>query len=255
MQVKGIKVGVCIALVGVLAGGGGAYAAGQITGAQIKDGTITAKDIKKGTITTANLSAAAKKGMTGPAGPAGAAGPAGPAGAKGDPGANVLGSPSGAGAKGDTGPQGPAGPAGPKGDKGDPGAKGDPGPAGGANITRVVGEPVANGTSDDEWIAGAVAVCPDGQAATGGGFVQDVPSLGEVFYNAPDAEDPGTWLVIGVNWADPENPQIPADGALQSVAFCAPSATASTQPLAARKAAALANANALIAKYRSQKHR
>src|ERR1700754_3159140 len=96
MQVKGLKTGVSIALVGILAGGGGAYAAGQITSAQIKDGTITTKDIKKGTISTANLSAAAKKGMTGPAGPAGATGPAGargPAGPKGDPAPNVLGSP------------------------------------------------------------------------------------------------------------------------------------------------------------------
>jgi len=51
---KGVKTGVAIALVGVLAGGGGAYAAGQITSAQIKDGTITSKDIKKGTITATN---------------------------------------------------------------------------------------------------------------------------------------------------------------------------------------------------------
>src|ERR1700754_5295381 len=74
MQVKGLKTGVSIALVGVLAGGGGAYAAGQITSAQIKDGTITSKDIKKGTITATNLSAAAKKSLTGKAGATGATG-------------------------------------------------------------------------------------------------------------------------------------------------------------------------------------
>jgi hypothetical protein len=51
---------------------------------------------------------------------------------------------------------------------------------------------------------------------TGGGFIQDVPSSGEVFYNAPFDEDDATWLVVGVNWADPDNPEIPADGALQS---------------------------------------
>ena len=67
-MVRGVKTGVSIALVGILAGGGGAYAATQITSAQIKDGTIQAKDIKRGTITTTNLSAAAKKAMTGPAG-------------------------------------------------------------------------------------------------------------------------------------------------------------------------------------------
>ena len=67
-MVKGVKTGVSIALVGILAGGGGAYAATQITSAQIKDGTIQAKDIKRGTISTTNLSAAAKKAMTGPAG-------------------------------------------------------------------------------------------------------------------------------------------------------------------------------------------
>ena len=77
-MVKGVRTGVSIALVGILAGGGGAYAATQITSAQIKDGTIQAKDIKRGTITTTNLSAAAKKAMTGPAGPAGRA-PARPA--------------------------------------------------------------------------------------------------------------------------------------------------------------------------------
>ena len=68
---KGVRTGVCIALVGILAGGGGAYAATQITSAEIKDGTIQAKDIKKGTITASNLAAAARNGMTGAAGPSG----------------------------------------------------------------------------------------------------------------------------------------------------------------------------------------
>ena len=45
-MVRGVKTGVSIALVGILAGGGGAYAATQITSSQIKDGTIQAKDIK-----------------------------------------------------------------------------------------------------------------------------------------------------------------------------------------------------------------
>ena len=90
-MVRGVKTGVSIALVGILAGGGGAYAATQITSAQIKDGTIQAKDIKRGTISANNLSAAAKAGMVGgrpggrdrrgrrdrPAGPQGERGPSG----------------------------------------------------------------------------------------------------------------------------------------------------------------------------------
>ena len=61
-HMKGVRTGVGIALVGILAGGGGAYAATQITSAEIKDGTIQAKDIKKGTITASNLAAAARTG-------------------------------------------------------------------------------------------------------------------------------------------------------------------------------------------------
>ncbi|WP_053227821.1 collagen-like protein [Solirubrobacter soli] len=261
MKLHGVKAGVSIALVGMLAGGGGAYAAGQITSAQIKDGTITSKDIKAGTISTANLSASARNGMTGPAGPAGATGPAGPAGPKGDPGTNVLGSP-GAGAKGDKGDPGEQGPkgdtgaagaAGAKGDKGDPGAKGDkgdpgvqgpkgdPGAGGVANVTRVVGDVVPNGSSDDEWLADAEAVCPDGQTVVSGGFFQNVVSLGEVYYNAPDQEN-GAWLVSGVNWADPDNPEL-ADGSLLAIAYCVPSPDAPKAPYAER----LANAKRKLA--------
>ena len=116
-MVRGVKTGVSIALVGILAGGGGAYAATQITSAQIKDGTIQAKDIKRGTISTNNLSAAAKAGMvgkTGPAGATGATGATGPAGPQGERGPSVLGSPGTQGPKGDTGATGPAGPQGPR---------------------------------------------------------------------------------------------------------------------------------------------
>ena len=269
MRFKGVKAGVCIALVGILAGGGGAYAAGQITGAQIKDGTITTKDIKKGTISARNLSTATLKGLTGPAGPAGATGPAGPAGASAP---NVLGSPITAGAKGDpgepgaqglqglTGASGAKGAAGTPGAKGDtgtagaPGAKGDkgePGPAGGNNITQIVGDPVPNGSSEEEWLAVAVAVCPDGQAPVGGAFIQDVASLGEVYYNAPD-EDDVAWIVAGANWADPDNPDL-AEGALQSIAYCAPSPTASKAPFAQRHAAALRSAQAVAERFHKQR--
>src|SRR5215467_9090172 len=233
---RGVRTGVIIALVGVLAGGGGAYAAGQITGSQIKDGTITAKDIKAGTITTGNLSAAAKRGMTGPVGPARPAGP------KGDSAATVLGSPGAAGAKGDKGDQGP------KGDKGD---KGDPGAAGGAaNVTEVVDTVPNSAASDDEWIAQAVATCPDGQRVISGAFFQDVESLGEVFVNLPD-EEGSSWIVVAANWADPEGDF--TDGELNALAYCVPSPQASKAPFAERHAAAVAQARELVAKY--HKHR
>jgi hypothetical protein len=226
---RGVRTGVAIALVGVLAGGGGAYAAGQITGSQIKDGTITAKDIKAGTITTGNLSAAAKKGMEGPAGPAGP---------KGDSAPTVLGSPGAPGSKGEKGDQGP------KGDKGD---KGD---SGAANVTEIVATVPNSAASDDEWNTFAVATCPEGQRVISGGFFQDVQSLGEVYGNVPD-EDGTSWIVVAVNWADPDGEF--TDGELSSLAYCVPSPNASKAPLAQRRAAAIAQAKAIVARYDKQR--
>src|SRR5687767_12937798 len=76
-HMRGLRIGVAIALVGTLAGGGGAYAAKQITSAQIKNNTITTKDIKDKSISTADMSAAAISSLQGKQGPAGPAGPAG----------------------------------------------------------------------------------------------------------------------------------------------------------------------------------
>ena len=101
------------------------YAAGVVTGRQVKDASLTGrdvkdrsltgrdvkdrslkgKDIKDGTIKAADLA----PGVAG-AGPAGATGPAGPAGATGATGAT--------GAQGPAGPQGPEGPEGPQGPAG-----------------------------------------------------------------------------------------------------------------------------------------
>jgi hypothetical protein len=55
----------------VLAGGGVGYAAGQITGADIKNGSVTGKDIKDGSLSSkdAGPSLAGKVGPRGPAGP------------------------------------------------------------------------------------------------------------------------------------------------------------------------------------------
>lgn len=68
-------------------GTGGAYAAGKITTKQIAAGAVTSAKIKNGTVAPVDLSAAAKRTMTGPAGPAGMTGPTGPTGATGSTGA------------------------------------------------------------------------------------------------------------------------------------------------------------------------
>ena len=224
MQVKGLRTGVAIALTGILAGGGGAYAAGQITSAQIKDATITSKDIKDRSISAVDLSTAAARTLRGATGPAG---PAGPASINA---ASVLGSPGAAGPNGDIGARGPAGA---KGDKGDPGEKGDPG---GTLSIETIEVTVPNDANDDEtWINVAVATCPDGKVVASGGFVQDVQSLGEVFASFADHEDE-SFVVAGVNWADPEGEN--TDGELTAQAHCIASADASDRPFAERQAAA-----------------
>lgn len=247
-MVKGVRTGVSIALVGILAGGGGAYAASQITSAQIKDGTIQAKDIKRGTIGAANLSAAAKKGLVGPAGPAGATGATGPAGPPGEV-RTVQGSP---------GAPGPVGPAGPKGDKGDTGAAGPAGPqgppgTGEIDTIEIVNTVENNADSEETWIAVAVATCPDGQAPLSGGYRHVVQALGEVFWNFVDPQAPTSWTVAAVNWAEPEGDA--TEGDLSAIAYCAPSARAGKEPYAVRHAAALDNARAIAARHRATKRR
>ena len=81
----------------LLGGVGGAVAAGQISGQQIKDHTITAKDLKKsavrsiaiknGNVKAQDLAAGVLAGITGPAGATGATGATGAKGATGDKGA------------------------------------------------------------------------------------------------------------------------------------------------------------------------
>jgi hypothetical protein len=62
-----------------LSAAGGAVAAGQIGGKQIKDGSITGKDIKNDSLTATDI----KGNIRGPEGPRGATGPRGPAAASG----------------------------------------------------------------------------------------------------------------------------------------------------------------------------
>lgn len=68
--------------------GGTAYAAVKITGKQVVNSSLTGADIKNGSIGPADLSAAAKKTLTGRAGANGAPGAAGQAGTNGTNGAN-----------------------------------------------------------------------------------------------------------------------------------------------------------------------
>ena len=132
----------------------------SVGSAQLKANSVTAAKVKNGTLTAAKF----KAGQL-PAGPAGAKGDAGPEGAKGDPGAQ-----------------------GPKGDKGDPGAPGVSG------YTTVVGPGT---TLAAGAFGGAVASCPAGEKALGGGFNT---SKGGVFvsYNGMD-NNHTAWIAQGQN--------------------------------------------------------
>src|SRR3954453_515362 len=60
-----------------------AFAAGVITGADIKDGSVTTADIRNGTLKTADLASGTVNNLRGARGPAGPAGPAGSQGVSG----------------------------------------------------------------------------------------------------------------------------------------------------------------------------
>ena len=125
------------------------------------------------------------RGVAGPAGSVGAAGPAGAAGA-------ASTAPGPAGAAGTVGDQGPAGEAGPQGVKGEPGSKGDTGPQGprgdtgptgpagpagpaGASPSLTTSVAIGSSANDTATHKTALATCPAGTRATGGGFAL-VPS-------------------------------------------------------------------------------
>jgi hypothetical protein len=73
-----LLIAACIALTAV----GGAYAAAQITGRQIKNSTITGKDVKNRSLTPKDFRGSVRgpRGLTGAQGPQGAPGAQGPAG-------------------------------------------------------------------------------------------------------------------------------------------------------------------------------
>jgi hypothetical protein len=146
-------------------GGGTAYAAASVTGADIKNGTITGKDIKKRSIGADRLSptAISSLGRPGPAGPAGATG-----------------------AKGETGERGPAGatgPAGPAGPAGEQGAPGPTGPTGVSAFQYIVRRSDADVQKDSyqRWSVD----CPNGKKALGGGVSTSEPYSTRVIESAP----------------------------------------------------------------------
>jgi hypothetical protein len=142
--------------------------------AQLKKDAVTGPKVKNGSLTTADFKAGTLQ--PGPAGPKGDTGP------KGDPGAS--------GAKGDKGDRGPAGPAGISGYK-------------------VV---LSNGmTLNPGQTASAIAVCPTGQKAIGGGFNG---SSGAVV----------TWSMTDANhetWAATAHNDAATQGWIQAAAICA----------------------------------
>jgi hypothetical protein len=113
--------------------GSTATAAKLITGKDIKNSSVTGADIKNKSLGVGELSASARKALTGQTGPAGPAGPAGAKGADGKNGTN--------GAKGD------------KGDKGDQGVQGLRGPSNALGI-RIASSTTINSADDSREIIG-----------------------------------------------------------------------------------------------------
>ena len=157
--------------------GSGQLKANAVTAAKIKNGTLTAAKFKAGQL------------PAGPQGPKGDPGAQGPKGDKGDPGAQGAkgdkGDPGAQGAKGDQGIQGTQGIQGQKGDKGDPGLSG---------YQRVY---TGWATSNPSSYAIAIAKCPAGKKALGGGL--DTTGLVSLTVEAsyPDADD--EWKVYAYN--------------------------------------------------------
>ena len=145
--------------------------------AQLKKDAVTGPKVKNGSLTAADFKAGTLQ--PGPAGPKGDKGDAGP---KGDPGA--------AGAKGDNGDRGPAGPSGISG-------------------YRVY---LSNSmTLNPGKTASAIAVCPTGKKALGGGF-QLSPGATATFSSTGANND--AWIVEARN-------DSAVQGWVQAVVICA----------------------------------
>ena len=152
-------------------------AKGSVGTAQLKNDAVTGPKVKNGSLTSADFKAGTLS-----------AGPSGP--------------------KGDAGPKGDPGAQGPKGDKGD---RGDRGPAGPSGISgyRVV---LSNGmTLNPGQTASAIASCPAGEKALGGGF--DVSPGAVVTWSTTDSKYETWWVKAQNNAA--------TQGWVQAVAICA----------------------------------
>src|SRR5262245_11617282 len=84
-RVSSTSVHVAVVLVARMLAGGATYAAGQITGKDVKNNSLTGKDVKDGSLRRGDFRAGqlpsgppGAPGSTGPTGPPGAAGTAGP---------------------------------------------------------------------------------------------------------------------------------------------------------------------------------
>ena len=152
-------------------GGGTAYAAATVTGANIKDGTITSKDIKKRSIGADRLSPTAVSSLSRP-------GPAGPAGANGEK-----------GEKGERGERGPAGANGPAGPRGEQGAAGPAG-ANGVSGFQYIAQRADTDILKDKYLRWSVD-CPNGKKALGGGVSTSAPYETRVIESAPTGESTG----------------------------------------------------------------
>jgi hypothetical protein len=178
--------------------GGSAYAAGTITGKNIKDGTITGTDVKNRSLGADKLSPAAlsslasEHGSAGPQGPKGATGSTGPSGAPGP-----------AGRQGPTGQVGPTGPPGPTGPAGPAGPAGQNGISGWQYVVSD-GQQVPHGSD-----RGVRADCPAGKKALGGGASSTDSFWARIAQSAPT--DPGTgWVAIVANEASDNSVNVTA---------------------------------------------
>ena len=145
---------------------------GSVTSGKIKDGSLSAEDFAFDELPVGETGLPGADGAAGPQGPPGPAGPAGPAGAR--------------GAQGPSGPQGPEGPPG----------------QGGATVTSVRS---ASGTIASGETQSLVALCDEGEHATGGSVTVTAGSVAAFVLQGqgpqPDTDgvSPNSWAASASN--------------------------------------------------------
>ena len=216
------------------------------------------KDIKKGTIATTNLSAAARKSLTGATGATGATGPAGPAGPAGIRRRARLG-PAGAARRRTSSGSPGAGTKGDKGDPGAPGAKGDGRP----RATRAIPvrpatprsarsrSPTPSSTTPTAKKTGSRSPSPRAPTARRPSRAATTTPCSRSARSTPATATTRTGRPGSSAASTGPTPRAEfTEGTLTALAYCAPSATASKAPFAARHAAALRQAERLGAERR-----